>query len=320
MRYETRPCPRCRSRDSRVRWTQEDRELDYGALFQVSVCSSCGLLFQNPMVRPDELGRYYSAGYAPYSLEKLRISDAAIRHLKLYKGYTHLPEPVPISPLRRPFAKWSAGAQMLPDYLPEGSLLEIGCAAGQRLQLLRELGWESCTGIEYNSQAAERCRELGFDVRTGAVESEIRGIPDYSQHVVIAGAVLEHLADPFSLVREIARKLRPLGQFIFSTVVIDSLDFRIFGKYWYNLDLPRHLVFFRKEDLKYMLRDDFTLEGIYGQYSTNDYVKSAGLRLRDENRRLDRWIVSAGERLRYPCQLLALLGMTSRVAVHARKK
>ena len=300
--------------------TAPDHMLGLEGLFYVSRCDHCKLLFQNPSLKQDLLQEYYPVEYPSYSLPEMQISRTALWYLKNYKGYHHLPEYPPISWLRRRFAKWTTGAQMLPECVPNGNLLEIACASGQRLDLLRKLGWRNCVGIEYSEHAAQRCRERGYKVYVGPVDDVIQLIPDESQDVIIAGSLLEHLRDPFLLTQMIASKLRTGAQFILSTIVVDSPDFALYKEFWYNLDLPRHFTFFRKRHLRQMLAKNFLIEGIYGQYSVNDYVGSARNRLKHRSRLLDRWMVSMGDKLRLGCLLLALAGKTSRICIYARKK
>lgn len=293
--------------------------LGLDGLFYVSQCDRCGLLFQNPSLKQELLAKHYPDEYAPYSLGEMQVGRTALWYLKNYKGYAHLPEQAPVNWLRRRWGKWTSGTQLLPDYVPNGSLLEIACASGNRLSLLRKLGWANCTGVEYSERAARLARERGFTVYAGRVEDVLDVIPAASQDVVIASFVLEHLQDPFVVTEQIASKLRAGGQFLFSTLDVDSLDFALYREFWYNLDLPRHFTFLRKRDLRGMLSKSFRIEGIYYRASTTDYVGSARYRLKYQSRLLDRWIIIMGGKLGPACLLMALIGKATRICIHARK-
>ena len=56
--------------------------------------------------------------------------------------------------------------------------------------------------------------------------------------------LIEHLPDPNSFMAEVARILRPGGYFYVRTPSSKALGRKLFGKYWYPNDVPRHLVLF----------------------------------------------------------------------------
>jgi SAM-dependent methyltransferase len=214
-------------------------------------------------------------------------------------------------------SRWWAGVNLIPHYVPDGRLLELGSGSGTRLRFLRALGWRDPQGIELSPAAAGTARGLGLDVRSGAIETELAKHEDRSLDAVIAAMVLEHLYDPFAIVELVFRKLKPGGQFLFSTVNRDSWDARWFGKYWRNLDLPRHMVWFTTADLKAMLREYTDIE-VFHHAATIDFVGSAEVRRRYETRFHDRFFKHK------PVRLLSLAGAmlakTSRVSVNSRSR
>ena len=295
--------------------------------FKVSRCADCGLLFQNPRIPPELLTKHYPNDYGPYAGKEMQVGKAALRELRRHRGYSHLESPRAtlkwmwawMRPWSAPWGRYTTETLLLPHFVPGGRLLEIACASGARLSLLRRLGWTHCSGIELNETAALRARDRGFPVRSGKVETLLDEIPDASLDVVIAGFVLEHLENPFETVRQIAAKLKPGGQFLFSTLDIESPDFRLYGKYWYNLDLPRHHVFFRKRDLMKMVEGGFRIEKLTRIAAPNDYVGSARYRLRYAPRIYDAILARARNRILPLCLALAALGLSSRVALRCRR-
>ena len=218
----------------------------------------------------------------------------------------------------RRWNRWQRGVALEPDPVPGGRLLELGCASGERLASLRALGWQHLYGVELVPAAAARARAAGFEVICGSAEDPLESFPDAHFDVIIASMVLEHLANPFAVVDAIARKLKPGGQFLFSTVVHDSADGVLFGSYWSGFDFPRHLVFFRRADLRKFLSRDFERVAMYHQSAPIDYVRSARWRNGWLDRRIEKLFSSP--RGFSVASVLAWLRLTCRVSVTARRK
>jgi SAM-dependent methyltransferase len=95
-------------------------------------------------------------------------------------------------------------------------ILEIGCASGQTLAYLHSVGAELTVGIEYSPQAAERARNRQGVTRVlvGDVERMYLDLEPASFDLLIAGHVLEHLADPWKALRRLRTFLKPSGQLV----------------------------------------------------------------------------------------------------------
>ena len=93
--------------------------------------------------------------------------------------------------------------------------LELGCGEGATLARLKEQGlvrWTS--GIEIAPDAAEQARAHLDQVITGNIESvPDSNLPD-ALDLVLCLDVLEHLIDPWVVVRRLKAKLRPGGAII----------------------------------------------------------------------------------------------------------
>ena len=76
--------------------------------------------------------------------------------------------------------RWCDGVDLVPNFVPEGSLLEIGCASGARLLSLKSRGWRNLRGIELVPSAAERARAAGFGVDCDPVEVALSRVPEES--------------------------------------------------------------------------------------------------------------------------------------------
>jgi SAM-dependent methyltransferase len=125
----------------------------------------------------------------------------------------------------------------------------VGCAAGEKLALLRDkLGFD-VVGIEPSRYAVEKARSLyGLEVVEGTFPHA--AIAPGSADFVQINHVIEHDPDPVGLLGHIHTALRPGGWVIGETENIDCLSYRVFGRYWSLLHLPYHLLFFTPKTLR----------------------------------------------------------------------
>lgn len=95
------------------------------------------------------------------------------------------------------------------------SVLEIGCASGQTLAYLREQGASHTVGIEYSADAAELAKERGVGrIIVADIERLELDLEPSSFDLLIAGHVLEHLANPWEVLKKLRKLLKPGGQLV----------------------------------------------------------------------------------------------------------
>jgi len=70
---------------------------------------------------------------------------------------------------------------------------------------------------------------------------------DTSFDVIVMWHVIEHLTNPWLILEEITRKLKPEGVLVIAAPNPEALPFKTFGKYWTHLDAPRHLELIPKQ-------------------------------------------------------------------------
>jgi SAM-dependent methyltransferase len=80
---------------------------------------------------------------------------------------------------------------------------------------IREVA-KSCVGVDFLADDVEELRRRGFDIRIGNVLTD--DPPDEAAFdVVVAGDIVEHLEDPGTFLRYVARALRPDGVAVITT-------------------------------------------------------------------------------------------------------
>ena len=339
LKLERVACPRCGERRSSPVYAAEDYLYGVPGTFYAESCDACGLWFQNPRPVEEEIPLLYPHTYAPH-LEVLSNSSGPPRragsvrqawrawnHGFLTKklGYERGSSQSRVHDLIAEtggvfsrVARWRAGCDLVPRFVRNGRVLEIGCGNGDTLRRLRDLGWQDLHGIELSESAARSARRDGFTIKVARIESALDSYADGSFDAIVGAMVLEHLVNPFAVVSQVARKLKPGGEFLFSTVIRDSLDGRIFGPYGVCFDFPRHMVFFRKRDLNEMLRADFERVQSWHQSTPIDFYRPATLRAGRFDEQFRSFFKSrAGREM---VQVLARLRLMGRVSYRCRRK
>ena len=99
---------------------------------------------------------------------------------------------------------------------PPGRLLDVGCAVGSFLQIVKADGQWQCQGVEISEYAANlAAKRLGIDVFAGTLKAA--DYPDESFDVVTMWDILEHMDASLTEMREVARILKPGGVLLVNT-------------------------------------------------------------------------------------------------------
>jgi 2-polyprenyl-3-methyl-5-hydroxy-6-metoxy-1,4-benzoquinol methylase len=96
-------------------------------------------------------------------------------------------------------------------------ILDIGCGAGQTIRLLKEKGLCSTAwGVELMSEPAERARQHFAEVWQDSIETFMPPLAAGSLDVILFLDVLEHLVDPWAVVKKLTPLLSRDGMIIIS--------------------------------------------------------------------------------------------------------
>src|SRR3569623_1329215 len=172
---------------------------------EYSKCASCGTLIYSTDLAPDKLlvqndetdfyGKTYwlehqanALGYAnKYVRARNDLTERNLHWLKTLLKYR----------------------------LQPASVLELGCAHGSLVALLKQTGYEA-VGVEMSPWVvAFASKTFGISIYTGPVES--LDLPHSSLDVIVLMDVLEHLPDPLATMRRWLELLRPDGLLLIQT-------------------------------------------------------------------------------------------------------
>ncbi|NJX15754.1 class I SAM-dependent methyltransferase [Tamlana crocina] len=170
-------------------------------------------------------------------------------------------------------------------YLPESpkTIIDIGCGNGAFAVVLQEQTGAEVWGIEYMDKEAMVAKEKLHKVFSGRCEDYIDDLPDGYFDVIYFNDVLEHLVDPYEVLKKIQSKLSKNGRIISSipNVRYHNTFMRLLvNKDWKYEDFGvmdrTHLRFFTKKSILRMYLDlgysVITHEGINRSKSIKPYL------------------------------------------------
>ncbi|MCX7930654.1 MAG: class I SAM-dependent methyltransferase [Chlorobi bacterium] len=121
--------------------------------------------------------------------------------------------------------------EYVPNYIRR--LLDVGCGAGCTADYLKRVrGIETVIGIEYVPHAAAEAAQRLDCVHTGDIEQIELPYPDGYFDCILCADVLEHLRDPWNVLRRLRRLLTPDGVLIASIPNIRHV--RVLAKIVFN--------------------------------------------------------------------------------------
>jgi len=214
-------------------------------IYDYYFCRLCDLTFINPLPNLVEIKNFYPDSYMvfePARLKKINIIEKI--RLQAKHGYMNLINKDNYLFNLLGFCLLKSREHI--DYVESGKFLDIGCGNCSRLIKMRNLGWQ-VTGVELNKKAFNECINHNLNVFNSTLEDT--KFEDNSFDVVYMSHLVEHLANPCEIFEIVNKILKPNGLLYIKTPNRNSLGRKIFGKYWYANDIPRHLFLFSKKSL-----------------------------------------------------------------------
>lgn len=240
MNLETIACPLCGSMDYEVIypavWPEHitpdfltkvySSSSDQVLFEQLVQCTQCDLQFLNPRLSADEIEKSYAKGEDATFIHQNRLR---------IKTFSEI--------LRNITRKYGITAKK------STCILDIGCAGGAFVEAAQALGY-TCVGVEPSEWLAQRAREQGLDVRTGTLAQQ--QFTDTSFSVITLWDVIEHLADPGAVLRNVHRLLADDGYLVVNYPDIGSMPSRLLRKKWPFL-LSVHLLYYTRKTIRQQL-------------------------------------------------------------------
>ena len=226
---ETVPCGLC--------GTQRSHPLFDIKGFTIVRCESCDLVYTNPRLKKEVLPQVYD--------EKYFKSDDSLVHG--YEDYA-LDQPA----IQRTFQKrWELMSRFIQK--KKGRILDVGCAYGFLLDLVRKEGWGT-KGLDASSHAVQFAQQkLKLDVEKSDLTSF--SFPPNSFDVVVMWDVIEHVPNPIQTLQSTYDVLKPGGILSLITPDQGSLSARLMKQKWVEYQKPdEHLYFFSKKTMDDLFR------------------------------------------------------------------
>ncbi|MDQ6945624.1 MAG: class I SAM-dependent methyltransferase [Actinomycetota bacterium] len=263
-------CPLCHSVRSHTIYDGcVDLLLLLPGTFSVVACDGCGLVRTWPQLDAEHLAGYYPPEYFQHTEAEPRTLGAAARASKAV--------------LRAPYhRRYGSSDDLDPPPEPGQRLLDVGCGTGVRLARAAQLGWEAW-GVEPDAHAAgmARSRPGVAEGRVIASTLEDAELPAATFQLITLSHVLEHVPDPVQTIALVNRLLTPRGRIRVFVPNFASLERRLFGRHWFGLEIPRHLLHFTPASIAAVLHNGgLEVERLVPQLQAGSLAGSTQLWLR----------------------------------------
>ena len=210
-------CHICNSRNLKFLFKSRNPDNISQKYYSLYQCSHCNTVSIQPIPSIEELKKFYNIEY--YSYNYYGIVNRFLLKLRSNK------------------------------ITNKGAILDIGCGEGSFLKLMKEKGF-ICCGLETSAPAVKEARQKGL-----VVYSNIKNIKKKIDFITL-WQVFEHITTPVSYLMSIKNLLKKNGCLIISIPNFNSLQSRMGEKYWFHLDLPRHVLHYTPETITSLLKKE----------------------------------------------------------------
>jgi 2-polyprenyl-3-methyl-5-hydroxy-6-metoxy-1,4-benzoquinol methylase len=207
-------CPACAGTALEHQWVVNG--------YSIARCRNCSLVFVENIVTPEELTAHYSGPDSSYDADN---TDCLTYYYQILRGLIES------------------------RYPQRGRILDIGCSAGQFLDVME--GWDRY-GNEISASFSGIARQrYGDRVVTGLFED----YPPRKEYfdVITLQDVFDHLRDPIAILDKCNAMLKPGGLIVIKVHNISCLYAKAMGPKFYAVMPPTHLFYYNKASLQRLL-------------------------------------------------------------------
>lgn len=273
-------CPACACEQAKVfALTSDIAHETSDETFEYLRCSRCSTIFINHPPVPEKMGRFYPEQYDQHVFSLDTESQGRLDRLA-EKFHAKICCRYPFFKLRQNFFN-----RMSPDDL----FLDYGCGAGEALNQARARGAQT-VGVDFVDALLDELNKQGH--------RGLSATSDWASDVLALGGAskirlnhsLEHVHDPRSLLKQIAATANPGCRLQLSVPNPQGLSATLFGRSWWGLEAPRHLVLVSAKQICSFLEEvGFKVTDVCTEPTGKDIARSFGLAgwrhslLRDKN-------------------------------------
>lgn len=207
--------------------------------FSVYKCLNCELFFQNPIPCKKDLENFYDSVYKKecnFSLTE-----------KSFQNFNNMQEENRVKKIEK--------------FIRKGKLLDVGASTGFFVSVAKKRGWK-VMGVEYSKEAVRIAKEkFGIFLVNGEITSN--KIPNNYFDVVTMHSVLEHLPDLEETVKEVNKKLKKRGYFVFNVPNVKSFEYSFYKmlKRKFPGFIFEHLYYFNPDNIELLMeRNGFSIK------------------------------------------------------------
>jgi len=202
--------------------------------FSHKQCRECQTIYCSPRPTPELLNIYYNAYAAPKMWTELLVSTDMERKAIQYEPRIRIL------------------IQSIKEHNPAAATaLDLGAGSGAFTLSLSKL-WtgKDVIALDISEDCIQKCKSLGLKTHLGPIET----VTSDSIDVIFMNDLIEHVFDPFLLLKECKRVLRPNGLVYIATPNGEGFDFKIMKGSTVNITPPEHLQYFNPVSLVKLLQ------------------------------------------------------------------
>lgn len=197
-------------------------------------CESCTHKFLSPRIKEEKAGELYGIEKSMTNVYKQDLQSEVDK------------------------LKFQYGLDLIEDFSTKekGSIVDIGCGAGQFIKLAAKIGWDTAIGIDINEKflkVPQNKKGVQF------INSEFRNLDlkklNFEIDCVTMWDVLEHVYDPVKMVKEISASLSDEGLLFILVPNSESLASRIIREKSPSF-CWQHVSSFSAKSLKFLLENN----------------------------------------------------------------